>query len=127
MAQTTVYPGFNGSLAAGGDLALLTLSSPITGIRGFELYRGSNEIGSTFNVSGFGQPGKGATGQSGAPGRVRYGLNHFESVIGGTFDFFSGWTAGNTVLVSDFDDGTAAHDGFGRFFGCRPSTAIPAT
>ena len=59
VAQTTVYPGFNGSLAAGGDLALLTLSSPIAGIRGFELYRGSNETGSTFNVSGFGQPGKG--------------------------------------------------------------------
>ena len=30
-----------------------------TGIRGFELYRGSIENGSTFNVSGFGQPGKG--------------------------------------------------------------------
>ena len=37
--------------------------------------------------------------------------------MAGTFDVFPGWTGGDKVLFSDFDDGTAAHDAFGLFFG----------
>ena len=35
----------------------------------------------------------------------------------GTLDVFPGWTGGDRVLFSDFDDGTAQHDAFGLFFG----------
>jgi hypothetical protein len=34
-----------------------------------------------------------------------------------TFSGFSGWTAGDRVLVSDFDSGDAANDALGVFYG----------
>ena len=116
--SAVIHPDFNGFLETGNDLAILTLAVPASaGVQRYDIYRGSDEIGKTFDTAGFGTLGTGALGESGPAGFRRHGLNDFDSTMAGTFDVFPGWTGGDKVLFSDFDDGTAAHDAFGLFFG----------
>lgn len=116
--SAVIHPGYNGLLETGNDLAILTLAAPASaGVQRYSIYRGSSEVGSTFDTSGFGALGTGDIGEIYPAGLRRHGLNDFDATMTGTFDVISGWTAGDNVLFSDFDDGTAAHDGFGLFFG----------
>jgi hypothetical protein len=109
---------------ANNDLALLwlTTSAPITADR-YALYRGSDEIGETLTLVGYGTPGTGSAGtESNASQLTKYkAWNQFDmeaatlkTMLGGAM----GWTpAEDAILVADFDDGSLAHDALGSLVG----------
>jgi hypothetical protein len=94
----------------------------------YAIYTGFDEIGQTFEVVGYGRSGTGYIGTcspAASCGGASYGLpagtrrrgnNTYDATVQGTFDVL-GYTAGQTVLVSDFDNGLAANDALGYFFG----------
>jgi hypothetical protein len=113
------WPGLNGSQTtyAGHDLAVLTLPelAPNAAER-YPLYRGSDELGQTFTVIGYGLTGTGTTGaQPGSATGKRSGQNRFDSV--------SAVAPGVNLmpvgqgLLADFDAGTAPHDTLGQGWG----------
>jgi secreted trypsin-like serine protease len=115
-AGVVPHPSFSGRLQEGSDIGLVVLKhAPSAAIPRYGIYTGSAEIGSEYEVVGFGQNG---TGQiEGSDGRRRRGWNTFDSNMSATFEEFPGWTGGDGVLVSDFDNGLAANDALGFFYG----------
>jgi hypothetical protein len=130
----TVNPGWNGVATHGSDLAIIALptQAPAAASR-YPLFTGNNEAGQTFNLEGFGETGVGATGSTAdgflnTAGVLRSGNNSFD----GTDQIFAmpqanpvpastpvpgaGFPA-NSALVYDFDDGMAAHDSLGFYYG----------
>lgn len=104
------------------DLALLWLSSsaPVDAER-YGLYRGSDEIGKTMTMVGYGTPGSGDAGildsYSSDPLRLK-ACNRFDAdaaTLKGWLGSAMGWTpASGTQLVADFDNGTSDADASGR-------------
>ena len=104
------------------DLALVWLSSnaSVTANR-YSLYRGSDEIGQTLTMVGYGLPGTGDSGTltaySGSPLRLKAG-NQFDADAGtlkNSLGSLMAWTpAAGTQLVADFDNGTSSQDALGR-------------
>ena len=114
------HPKFDGELQRGNDIAVIELERAASaGVRRYDLYTGSGEIGSTYEVVGFGLRASGATGVDlGAiqtPERRR-GWNTFDATMRSTFGGFPGWTGGDAVLVSDFDNGNEENDALGVFY-----------
>ena len=96
------------------DVAVLTLAStaPVTG---YSIYRGTADVGSTFQLVGYGMAGTGAAGQADAEQTnqevKRTGSNIYDLVYQNTLNL-GGFEAvpNNSLLMYDFDDGTTAHD-----------------
>jgi hypothetical protein len=129
----TVNPNWTGNVLQGNDLAILALpsSAPAAATRN-KLNTATNEVGQTFTTEGYGLTGVGDTGAQGqlvtsAPGTLRMAQNRFEA----TNDVFNlkplhpfpptslpqaGFPAGS-ALVFDFDNGKAANDAMGYFYG----------
>jgi secreted trypsin-like serine protease len=107
------FSGYSGNLSAGNDLAVIHLQSPAAAaIPRENLYTSTDEIGKTYNVIGFGATGSFGVGNTpGSAGTRHQGFNQFDATLAQI-----GFGSSN-VLVSDFDDGTPEHDGFGFFFG----------
>lgn len=114
-----VSPYYNGDPTQGGDFALFTLSELATGHDTYSIYGGDP-------IDKFTRVGTGTIGgPKGAdtPGTVvddymqRAGRNEYEYYG----DLVTGWS--EAVLLSDFDDGTALHDVFGRL-GLNKQTGI---
>jgi secreted trypsin-like serine protease len=115
-AEVKPHPEFTGSLREGNDIGLVVLSRPPSAaVRRYEIYTGAGEIGSEYEVSGFGAAGSGGI-ESDGEGRRRRGWNTFDATMANTFGQFPGWTAGDGVLVSDFDNGLAGNDALGVFY-----------
>ena len=75
----TVSPLWSGDLANGGDLALLRLPAPITGIAGYSLYTAAPALGAAVTITGYGDTGLGDTGYQGSTfGTLRYGRNIYD-------------------------------------------------
>jgi len=88
----------------GGDLALLRLSTPITGITPAQIYTGRDELGSEATIVGFGRTGTGLTGElPGTGGTLRAG-NNIIDVLGAA----RGWD--ERILLTDFDNPTNPDD-----------------
>lgn len=87
----------------------------------YGLYTGGGEIGAEYEVVGFGASGQGAMDGT-SDGRRRRGWNTFDATMNGTFSGF-GWTGGDGVLISDFDNGFEANNAFGLFYGI-PGTGL---
>jgi secreted trypsin-like serine protease len=112
------HPAFNGALEQGSDIGIILLDhAPSPSVQRYAIYTGSEEIGSTYEVAGFGASGSGDTGYIVDDWERRRGWNTFDATITTTFGGFPGWTAGDGVLVSDFDSGFAENDALGRFYG----------
>ena len=123
-------PGYNGNTAHGSDLAIVKLAAPVpTGTQIYAVDTGSvaSDLGVEAMV-GLGTLGTGATGDSGVQdGYKRIGYNQYEFTFdqilaaihlpgqSATTDFFG--AANGSQITYDFDDGTAAHDVFGRYMG----------
>lgn len=104
---------FTGDLSAGNDVALLQLSTPVTGITPASRYMFSTEQNMTGTSVGFGDSGTGTTGdQFGTQGTKRAFQNTIDG-LGSAFGY-----SGNT-MVSDFDDpptgGSYTNDGYNSF------------
>lgn len=113
-----VAPGWTGNATMGNDLAILTLAGPATGIQSYDIYRGSGELGVVGDKAGYGKTGTGTSGDTQSGGTLRSGQNIYDA-YGSIFNVVPGVgpAAAGANLAYDFDDGTAAHDGFGFFFG----------
>ena len=116
-ARVTPFPGFNGALQEGNDIGLVLLKRPPSArIPRYSLYTGAAEVGSEYQVTGYGAAGQGMIEPINDDARRR-GWNTFDSTMAATFGQFPGWTGGDRVLVSDFDNGLAANDALGVFYG----------
>ena len=113
------HPGWTGDVYVGNDLALVNLSRAApTGTQSYGLYSAANELAQTYDVVGFGRRGAGATGAvAGTSGSRRHGGNTWDGTLEDMADAGLGVPANPNILLSDFDDGLAAHDGWGFFFG----------
>lgn len=112
------HPEWSGSLVEGADVGVVSLSTkPSAGVQRYELYDGAEEIGSTYEFAGWGLRGTGATGyESSMSAMRRRGFNTFDATMKETFSEFEGWIGGDSVLVSDFDNGFALNDALGLFY-----------
>ena len=79
------------------------------------LYSGDDEVGSTAEFVGYGATGSGWTGYQYYDGIRRGGLNRFDATFVNTLDRYPGWTAGENVLLIDFDDGSRDRDALAVF------------
>ncbi|MYM67663.1 trypsin-like serine protease [Pseudoduganella sp. FT55W] len=121
-----VNPNWTGELDTGADIAILKLDQAVTSIQGYKLST-TNDVGKTFLMAGYGTTSNGSL-----PGGTNwddYGFGHYGF---NTFDVDSktfnkdadaaipGWGydaayyAPGVTYMSDFDDGTAAHNTLGR-------------
>ncbi|MBQ6827187.1 MAG: trypsin-like serine protease, partial [Thermoguttaceae bacterium] len=99
------------------DLAVITLKNAApTELKGYELYDGSDEIGQRMTMVGYGLYGEADDTAEEAEARdsgvKHYGDNVFE-LTGAEFTE----SPSVNVLVYDLDDGTAANDYFGNYYG----------
>ena len=100
-----VDPTWNGTIAGGGDLALIKLGAPISSIAGYQLDTSSSAVGDVVTLAGYGFTGVGSTGSvSGTFGTLRYGRNSYDTVYSN-----APW-----VYAYDFDKyGTSSYNVFG--------------
>lgn len=119
------------SLNTNNDLALVWLNglAPTSAER-YDLYRGSDELGQTMTMVGYGVPGTGTTGVltnfSSAPIRQKAN-NQFDAdaaELKTALGALMTWTPlAGTQLVADFDNGSTAQDALGRLIN-KPGTGL---
>tara|TARA_R110002096_G_scaffold435816_5_gene663365 strand:- start:43379 stop:44269 length:891 start_codon:yes stop_codon:yes gene_type:complete len=97
--QVIIHPDWTpGQYTAGGDLALIHLSTPITELNSAMLYQGSNDLGALGYGVGFGRSGTGNSGEiPGTQGYKRAGTNMID-VLGSARGF------DESILLMDFDN-----------------------
>lgn len=97
--QVVINPAWSeGQFTAGGDLALVHISSPILNITPASLYYGSNELGALGTGVGYGAAGTGNTGDiANTFGTKRAGTNIID-VLGSDRGFHE------SILLTDFDN-----------------------
>lgn len=104
-SAVAVAPGWNGSLYAGNDIALLRLSSQVLGINPAAYNAYGGEVGQIGTFVGFGATGTGLTGATEGGGLKRAGRN----LLDASADIFNGpltppnQTYSDRILVTDFD------------------------
>ena len=129
-------PLYTGEVIDDHDVSVLTLAGPAPSFAtGYELYTGTDLTGRDYNVAGYGRRSNagGSVGVNLGTGRLRQGDNRFDfafgdSDFGGFFDGsptgFFGKAETTYTYISDFDDGTTAHDascGLAGAFGIAPT------
>lgn len=117
IAESIKHPQFlaNGNdINYGFDIALIRLTSNVVGVAPIPIYQGTNELGATISMVGYGETGVGSTGVSANPGTLRGGTN----IVDGFYSFENGPTgqigAVNGVLLTDFD-APLSFDATGKF------------
>ena len=112
-SSIVVHPTWNGSLGTTTDLAVLNFGSLFPNwVSVYQLYNTADEVGQTFTVAGFGMTGSFGAAATGGAGTFHQGQNKWEARNN---QLGIGWT--NDGLVMDFDNGLAANDAFGQFYG----------
>jgi len=117
MAESIKHPQFlaNGNdINYGFDIALIRLAANVVGIAPIPIYQGTNELGATISMVGYGATGVGSTGVTANPGTLRGGTNTMEEFY--SFDDGPSGQVGaaNAVLLTDFDAPTS-FDATGKF------------
>jgi hypothetical protein len=108
-----VDPVWNGSLANGGDLALIKLTTPVTSISSYAIDTTTIAVGDLITVAGYGDTGTGSTGYVGGTfGTLYYGQNQYIGVYGNaptvyayTFTQGGGAIGSDEVLIAPGDSG----------------------
>ena len=107
-----VSPTYTGDPTQGGDFALFTLGTKTSGYDTYSIYNGNPLRAFTRVGTGtIGGPQGTDTGGVADDYAQRSGRNLYEY----NGDLVDGWS--HNILLSDFDDGTAQHDVFGRLLG----------
>ena len=118
VAEVYVHETYDGETGgAGVDLAILQLATAAPReLEGYELYAGSDEIGQTVTFVGYGTYGE-ADDDDDEIGNRGIGVKHQGQNVyeldGANFQD----SENPNVLVYDFDDGTAANDYLGNYYG----------
>jgi len=117
-SQTVVHPGWTYDILKGNDVAILKLSSPVTGLTVYGLDSDSTDDLTVHEKVGYGRSGTGNDGDVLPFGIKRNGQNLYDAVADTMLDALGtqGYVPGS-VLQYDFDNGLAANDAFGFFFG----------
>jgi secreted trypsin-like serine protease len=106
-SKFTVQPGWDGNVAHGNDLAIITLDQKAP-VAGYDLYRSLDlPAGKLVELAGYGRTGNGETGSTLPNSALRWGTN--------TFDVMDATIAGAPYLF-DFDNNTEAQDTLGSSF-----------
>lgn len=120
IAQVEILDSWNGQASAGNDLALLRLDQSVSGITPASLYAGTDELGRVATYVGFGKSGTGTSGAITPPGTLRAGRNRIDSLELTITDPLAGGSViasyANTLMWSDFDDGTSANNSLDYHF-----------
>jgi len=115
-----VHPDWDGEFFGhGNDIAVVELDSIAPAdIDRYEIYTGSDEVGQIGNPkTGYGESGTGDTGSVLAAGTKRAGQNKYDSTADMMLTALGEEFLPGSVLQYDFDNGLAANDAFGFFFG----------
>jgi hypothetical protein len=111
------HPDWNGNFFEGNDIAvLLTDTAAGAGVDRYDLYNGTDEVGQNVRLTGFGLTGTGSTGTTVQDGYLRQGLQRVDATMT-AMSAVPGLVGGDRVLMTDFDNGLAANDAFGYYFG----------
>ena len=126
VAEVTIHPDYSpdfSGFSPANDIAILRLANPAP-IAGYDIYRGSAEVGSVFTLTGYGVAGSGVNGTvANDPGdgvTKRTGQNRYDAVDGQGFgpdDYLGDPTPDGSLLYYDFDNGNPANDSLGQSFG----------
>jgi len=110
-----IHAGWDGNVFHANDLAILTLGETVhSNIPRYDIYRNSDEIGQQVTIVGRGNTGIGAnTSNSAWPHK---GDNVYEDTHDNLANILYPGHTPDSVLIYDFDDGTAAHDFFDFFY-----------
>lgn len=118
----SVHPGWTGDIFIANDLAIITLPTVAPAdVPRYDIYTNTDEVGQVADKTGYGSSGTGATGDTLPSGTKREGDNLYDD-LHDTMAMALGlvpnvnYTPG-AVLQYDFDNGLAANDAFGVFFG----------
>jgi len=130
-----VHESWTGNPSTDADLAILKLSSPITGIQGFQLHR-SSAIGQSFLMMGYGTTGTG----NGTTGPIfsdeaygHWGMNTFDTTARQFIEAaqdqgvpsLGTWSnAHGEQYVADFDNGLSQYNTLGRINGLTSGLGI---
>ena len=103
----------------GYDIAVLRLADPMQGIQPVKIYTGSNELGATASIAGYGSTGVGSSNNPQNAGTLRAGTN----IVDFIYSFAGG--AQDAALVTDFDAPTSLHpDGSRNTLGSPRPTSL---
>jgi hypothetical protein len=119
------HPSYSGMVENGYDVAVIKLGTVVdVTVPRYDIFTltDQSEIGVTSVKFGYGLTGNGNTGSEGSRGTKHYGVNEWESLGLGDLGV-PGTTNDSTQLTYDFDNGLAANDGFGYFFGSGAGAA----
>jgi secreted trypsin-like serine protease len=119
VSSIAVNPNWDGNFQKGNDLAILTLTSAAPADADqYNIYRGAGAVGSVTGKAGYGRTGTATTGDTDPSGTLHSGQNIYDTTSDAFNSLIPGFGAiAGADLAYDFDDGTAAHDAFGFFFG----------
>ena len=118
IADIFVHDSWTGDLFNGYDVAILELTdiAPDTVDR-YDIYRTNNEVGKVGEKVGYGRSGNGNVGSVSWDGRKRSGQNRYDA-SGDLFNqLYGSDNFSDSLLAYDFDNGRAANDAFGYWFG----------
>lgn len=109
------HPKWRGDVRRGGDLALVKLAEPVSGIAPVPLYTGNRELGATATFVGYGRTGNGVTGAESYDGLKRAGRNAIDGTlrrgsITHQATFVGKLPKSAQVFVADFDNPTSPAD-----------------
>jgi hypothetical protein len=96
LAQDWSQPQLAPNFAAGRDIALLQLSTPVLDVASAPLMTGANEVGRIGDYVGFGHKGNGRSGGTGFDG-IKRGAQNVVDASGSVYR----WS--DTLLMADFD------------------------
>lgn len=130
VSQAQVLPQWEGWNGTGTDLALLQLDQAVTGVAGFRLSTTSH-LYQDYLLAGYGFIGTGAIGGNtfNNAGLAHYGYNTWDTTDDAlnlaVFGNNGGGTSHGVSYVSDFDDGTEAHNTLWQetFYGSRDGSS----
>lgn len=107
-------PGWTGDTADGSDLALIQLSSAVTGVTSYDIATDESlGLHATVTIVGYGASGTGSAG---------YTANSFGTLRVGTNSYDLLWPdslVDGSVFAYDFDNGTNQYDTIGRLYRIR--------